>query len=164
MHVLRGARPHTRVSYLQHIRAALCDQQAVSHMRIRGALLLEAGQLLQDARAPAELMEKQLMEGSSVHVRSGARPHALVSCLQHIRAALCDQQAVSHMRIRGALLLEAGQLLQDARRGRGAEDPRHRWWRRSRARSFLLEQLPTINISGAVRIHLCPRLRVRFGC
>ena len=115
-------------------------------MRMRGAVLLGAGQLLQDARAAAGLTEKQLMEGSTVHVLRSARPHTLVSSSEYMCASPCDQQTVSHMRMCCELLLGAGQLLQDARRGRGAEGPRHRWWRRSRAKSFLLEQLPAINI------------------
>ena len=49
-------------------------------MRMRGALLLGTGQLLQDARAPAGLTEEQLMEGSTVHVLRSSRPHTLVSC------------------------------------------------------------------------------------
>ena len=83
------------------------------------AALLETGQLLQDARAPAGLVEQQLMEGSTVHELRGARPHTLVSCLAYMCAALCDQQTVSHMRMCCALLLGAGQLLQDARAAAG---------------------------------------------
>ena len=71
------------------------------------ALLLGAGQLLQDARAAAGLTEKQLMEGSTVHVLRGARPHTLVSTSEYMCAALCDQQAVSDMRMCCALLLGA---------------------------------------------------------
>ena len=74
VHVLRGARPHTLVSTSEYMCAARCDQQTVSHMRMCCALLLGAGQLLQDARAAAGLTEKQLMEGSTVHVLRGARP------------------------------------------------------------------------------------------
>ena len=84
-------------------------------MRMRGALLLGTGQLLQDARAAAGLREKQLMEGSTVHVLRSARPHTLVSTSEFMRAALCGQQTVSYMRMCCALLLGAGQLLQDAR-------------------------------------------------
>ena len=84
-------------------------------MRMRGAVLLGAGQLLQDARAAAGLTEKQLMEGSNVHVMRSARPHTLVPSSEYMCAALCDQQTVSHMRMCCALLLGAGQLLQDAR-------------------------------------------------
>ena len=57
-------------------------------MRMRGALLLGTGQLLQDARAAAGLMEKQLLEGSTVHVLRSARPRTLVSCSAYMRAAL----------------------------------------------------------------------------
>ena len=82
---------------------------------MRGAVLLGTGQLLQDARAPAGLTEKQLVATSSARALRSARPHALVSSFQYIRAALCDQQTVSHMRMCGAVLVGTGQLLEDAR-------------------------------------------------
>ena len=84
-------------------------------MRMRGAVLVGTGQLLEDARAPAGLTEKQLVATSSARALRSARPHALVSSFQYIRAALCDQQTVSHMRMCGAVLVGTGQLLEDAR-------------------------------------------------
>ena len=59
MHVLRSARLHTLVSSFRYMRAARCDQQTVSHMRIRGAVLLGTGKLLQDARAPAVVLKSK---------------------------------------------------------------------------------------------------------
>ena len=52
------------------------------------------------------------MEGSTLHVLRSARPHTLVPSSEHIRAALCDLQTVSHMRMccaLGGLQLEPGQ-------------------------------------------------------
>ena len=40
------------------------------------------------SRAPAGLMEKQLMEGSTLHALRSSQPHTLVSCSEHMRAAL----------------------------------------------------------------------------